>query len=533
MPLFRLFRIGFELLRFAFGWAAEQLHPSGSRTQSPQRLGATFSRLGPTFIKIGQVLSMRRDILPDAYIVALQSLQDHVASFPASDAVREIEHGLQRPVKQLFRRFDHKPLAAASIAQVHTACLEDGREVIVKVERIGVKSQIDRDMRALRLLTCIATAVAPRLVHYQPLRIVDEVWSNLRKEIDFRQEARNIRRFAAAFADWPTIHIPGVIGDLVSETVIVQERSGGRRIDDPALRSDGPTIAQNFVDAYLHQIFVLGAFHGDPHPGNLFITEEGRICFHDFGLVGVLDRPARRKLAAFANAFLRQDADWLLDAAIDLGVLGGTMDRAEYRRGLAEIIADYAALPLKEWSLADAFLRVARLGRQQNVFIPYDLVVLMRALFLAEYAVRILDPEFLLLGSLQVKGPEVLKAALESQTLEGSLDRLKHDAVAAMNDLPTVLGSWIRRLHREGEGLSMNLRVQGRESLEEHLDRSSNRLALALVTLGLYIAGSLLMQHSIGPRLYGYFPALAAFAFGLALWFTFRLARGIARSGRL
>ena len=231
--------------------------------------------------------------------------------------------------------------------------------------RIGIKSQIDRDMRALRLLTRVATAAVPRLRHYQPLRIVDEVWSNLRKEIDFRQEARNIRRFAAAFADWPTIHIPGVIGDLVGETVIVQERSGGRRIDDPTLRSDGPTIAQHFVDAYLHQIFVLGVFHGDPHPGNLFITEEGRICFHDFGLIGVLDRPARRKLAAFANAFLRQGAEWLLDAASDLGVLGGEMDRAEYRRRLAEIIADYAALPLKEWSLADAFLRVARLGQKQ------------------------------------------------------------------------------------------------------------------------------------------------------------------------
>lgn len=529
MPLFRLLRIGFEFLRFALGRTTEQLHPSRSRVKSPERLCATLARLGPAFIKFGQALSMRRDILPDAYIVALQSLQDHVAAFPARDAIREIEHGLQRPVKQLFLRFDHKPLAAASIAQVHTACLQDGREVIVKVRRIGIKSQIDRDMRALRLLTRVATAAVPRLRHYQPLRIVDEVWSNLRKEIDFRQEARNIRRFAAAFADWPTIHIPGVIGDLVGETVIVQERSGGRRIDDPTLRSDGPTIAQHFVDAYLHQIFVLGVFHGDPHPGNLFITEEGRICFHDFGLIGVLDRPARRKLAAFANAFLRQGAEWLLDAASDLGVLGGEMDRAEYRRRLAEIIADYAALPLKEWSLADAFLRVARLGQKQNVFIPYDLVVLMRALFLAEYAVRILDPDFLLLESLQVRGPEVLKAALEPSTLEGSLDRLKHDAVAAMNDLPTVLGSWIRRLDREGEGLGMNLRVQGLEGLETHLDRSSNRLALALVTLGLYIAGSLLMQHSIGPRVYGDIPFLAAFAFGLALWFTFRLARGIAR----
>ena len=533
IPLFRLLRIGFELLRFAFSWIAERLHLSRSRLESPQRLCLGLARLGPTFIKFGQALSMRQDVLPDAYIAALQSLQDHIAPFPARDAIREIEHGLHGPVKRLFARFDHKPLAAASIAQVHTACLEDGHEVIVKVRRIGIKAQVDSDMRVLRLLTRVATGIIPRLRHYQPQHIVDEIWANLRKEVDFRQEARNIRRFAAAFSEWPTVHIPGVIDDLVSESVIVQQRSAGCRIDDPEIRADGPRLAQNFVDAYLHQLFVVGVFHGDPHPGNLFITAEGRICFHDFGLIGVLDRPARRRLAAFTNAFLRQDADWLLDAAIDLGVLGGEMDRSQYRRGLAEIIADYAALPLKEWSLAEAFLRVARLGQAQNVFIPYDLVVLMRTMFLAEHVVRTLDPDFQLLENLKRKGPEMLKAALEQSTTEGSLDRLKQDAVAAIHDLPAVLGSWIRRLNQEGEGLGVNLRVRGLRGLEEHLDRSSNRLALALVALGLYIAGSLLMLHSIGPRLYDDIPALAAFAYGLALWFTFRLARGITRSGKL
>jgi ubiquinone biosynthesis protein len=241
----------------------------------------------------------------------------------------------------------------------------------------------------------------------------------------------------------------------------------------------------------------------------------------------------RRRLAAFTSAFLREDADWLLDAAIDLGILGGEMDRAEFRRGLAEIIADYAALPLKEWSLAEPFERVIRLGRAQNIFVPFDLVVLMRAMFLAEEAVRILDPDFELLQTLQSKGPDALKAALEQSTGEGALDRLKLDAVVALHDLPTVLGSWIRRLSQEGEGLGVDLRLRGLAELEERLDRSSNRLALALVTLGLYVTGSLLMQHSVGPRLFGGVPALAALAYGLALWFTFRLLRGIARSGRL
>jgi ubiquinone biosynthesis protein len=533
IPLLRLLHIASEMLRFTVSSALARLHLSHRQLQPSERLCLTLARLGTTFIKFGQALSMRRDVLPDEYVTALQSLQDHIAPFPTQEAVLEIERGLGRPIKEIFARFDHKPLAAASVAQVHTAELYDGRRVIVKVRRAGIKAQIDHDMQALIVVARFAMALMPRLRHYQPLRIIDEIWGNLRKEIDFRQEARNIRRFVAAFADWPTIYIPDVIEDLVSETVIVQERSSGRRVDDPTIGSDGPQLAQNFIDAYLHQIFVLGVFHGDPHPGNLYLTAEGRICFHDFGLAGFLDRATRRKLAAFTMAFVRQDADWLLDAAIDLGVLGGEMNRAEFRHGLTEIIADYAARSLKDWSMAEAFLRVTRLGQTQNVFVPYELIVLMRAMFNAEHVVRTLDPDFQLLESLQTKGPEVLKAAMEQADWKGTLDRLKLDTLTAVQDLPVILASWTRRLNQEGEGLGLSLRLQGLDGLEAHLDRSSNRLALALVTLGLYIAGSLLMQHSIGPRLYDDVPALAAVAYALALWFTFRLARGIARSGRL
>ena len=295
MPLFRLARIAVEIARFGAALVASYL--PWSRTQPSQQLCASLTRLGTTFIKFGQALSLRQDLLPREYIKGLQSLQDHVAPFSAQAAMREIERAFGRPLEELFADINRKPLAAASIAQVHTAHLLDGQEVIVKIRRPHIDRQIERDMRALSWLARVAASQSRRLRHYEPARIIDEIWSNLSKETDFRREARNIQRFSLAFADWPTIHIPAVAGDLASETVIVQQRSAGRRIDDPALAAEGPRLAQNFVDAYLHQIFVLGVFHGDPHPGNLFITAEGRICFHDFGLVGFLDRATRRKLA--------------------------------------------------------------------------------------------------------------------------------------------------------------------------------------------------------------------------------------------
>src|SRR5581483_5416761 len=179
--LLRLFRIAYETLRFAVGTLLARLHLSRSRLTGPERLCLVFAGLGTTFIKFGQALSMRQDILPSAYAKALRSLQENVVPFSSREAIREIEGAFGQPVDQLFAHFDREPVAGASIAQVHTAELRDGRKVIVKVRRIGIEAQIDHDMRALRMATGLATALAPHLKHYQPSRIVDEIWSNLRK----------------------------------------------------------------------------------------------------------------------------------------------------------------------------------------------------------------------------------------------------------------------------------------------------------------------------------------------------------------
>lgn len=532
MFLGRFTSIAWALLALLFAAVRERWRAASERSELPGRLRMTLEGLGPTFVKLGQALSLRRDLLPDDYVVALRDLQDQVGPFPGEDAVREIEQAFRRKISKLFSEFDIVPMAAASIAQVHRARLLDGRQVVVKVRRPGIRVQIDRDMRALTVAVRGVLAIASDLQRFQPLRIVNEIWTNLRKESDFLQEAHSIRRFADAFRGWDTLNIPGVVEELYTESVLVQELSSGRSINDPAIGAEGPRLAQVFVDAYLHQFFVIGVFHGDPHPGNLFVMDDGRLCFHDFGLVGFLDRRTRRGLAMFLQAFVHQDAAWVLDAAIDLGVLGGDMNRGEFIRGIEEILADYAALPLKEWSLAQAFLRVARLGRGTNITIPHNLLVLMRALFLIENALRTLDPDFNILDSLLARGKEAMTAMIREAPNPAAAARLKHEATVTLQDLPALLGAWLHNATREGGQLTFTLRHEGLERLELHLDRSGNRVALALVTLGLYIAASLLMQHSLGPRLLGV-PVLAALGYALALWLTFRLARGISRSGRL
>jgi len=527
--VFRVIGAAFHLLVVA---AYERVRGiAADRSTLPNRLRATFERLGPTFIKVGQALSLRRDLLSDRYIAALSKLQADARPFPPAAARREIETSLGKPVTDLFSSFDELPLAAASIAQVHRAQLPDGRDVIVKVRRPQIRSQIDRDMRALIWLLRLLCALASRVARFEPALLAHEIWTNLRRETDFRLEARAVRRFADAFADWETVHVPRIFDDLITETVLVQEFSTGRLLGDAGLADAGPRYAANLVDIYLHQIFVLGFFHGDPHPGNLFFMDDGAICFHDFGMTGQLDHATRRRLALFVQAFVHQDASWMLDAATELGLLRVSGERQAFIRGIEELLTEYASLPMQQWSIADLFLRVSRLGNRESVLLPYYLIVLMRALFLVEHALHTLDPAMNVLDTLVEKGNAAIKALVEGPST-AALSRLSFEAGLAVHDLPGAVAAWLSEARRDGFHPALQIHLPQIERTEAGLERTGNRLALALVTLGLYIASSLLMQHSIGPRILG-MPVLALFGYFLALWYTLRLSRAIARSGRL
>lgn len=495
----------------------------------PRKLRMTLERLGPTFMKAGQALSLRQDLLPQPYLAELAKLQDNAAPFPAEQARREIELAFGTSVDRQFLAFEDQPLAAASIAQVHAATLPDGRRVAVKVRRPGIRNRIERDMRAaIRLLRLLAF-FSRSARQFQPVRLAEQTRANLRKESDFRLEARAMNRLEKAFAGWPGVEMPAVIAPLVSESVLVQEMKTGRLLGDPSLTSEGHRLAETLVEFYLHQFFVVGVFHGDPHPGNLFFTDEGSICFHDFGLVGQLDRETRRELAMFIQAFAHQDANWMLDSAARLGLLETGESREAVVRGLEEILADYAGLPLRDWSLAELFVRVSHVGGPGSLQIPRNLLILMRALFELESAVRKLAPDLNVLELLQAKADGAILRFVE-QDMTAGLPRLGYEFAFAARDIPASAAAAINRARHAGFRPQLNVRLAGLDEDAGRIEATGNRLAMSMVTLGLYIGSSLLMQHSIGPRLFGV-PVLALAGYLLALWYTLRLARAIARSG--
>ncbi|MBN9072101.1 MAG: AarF/ABC1/UbiB kinase family protein [Rhizobiales bacterium] len=494
----------------------------------PARLRRTLDDLGGSFIKIGQALSMRPDLFPEPYLRQLRDLREHARPFSAQEAKAELEHALARPLSDVLRSFDSEPFAAASIAQVHHATLPDGKDVIVKIRRPHMRERIDGDMRILVAVARLAGTAIPSLRRLQLERLAREIWTNLRRETDLLQEARNIRRFCEAYKQRTDVYVPEAIEALCRESILVQVLSHGRSIDDPAVVQDGPRIAGVLVDFYLEQLLKSGLFHGDPHPGNLFLMEDGRICFHDFGLVGYLDRTTRRNLGIFLQAFVQQDAGWMLDAAIELSLIDRTADRALFVPGIEEILSDYSSLSLKHWSIADAFLRVMRLGDGAHVAVSYNLMVLVRALFLIEGCLRRLDPDFNVLDSLIAKGEAAIADTLGGRPERAAMARLKTELALSAQDLPALLASLLHRAHQDGKEPALGLRIARSEEIERRLDRRAGLLALALLSVGLLVASALLAQVNAGPHVLG-MPAAALIGFALAIWLCLRVAR-LARS---
>jgi ubiquinone biosynthesis protein len=352
--------------------------------------------------------------------------------------------------------------------------------------------------------------------------IVDEIAGNLRLEMDLAREARFVRRFADAWRGSPDIVIPDVIDGLYTPSVMVQCFSSGVRIDAVAA-PEREACARRLVDSYVTQLFEHGLFHGDPHPGNLFVVADGRVCLHDFGIVGRLDRRLRRALTAFALAFVEQDADWVVDAWLDLGLVGNQVERRAFLPVVQSLLAEGAERPLREWSLPAALGRLVAAGRSQALRLPTDLLVLTRTMLLLEGTVRALAPGFSIFETLS---RHAAAGSMHQAPQHEASKRLAFEMGSAASDLSALVA---RRLHGAlARERLFEIAIVPDARLQEGVERASRRVALALVTLGLYIASSLLMQHAVGPQ-WGGMPLLALAGYALAIRFTFSIAGGHAR----
>jgi ubiquinone biosynthesis protein len=460
-----------------------------ARTPS-ENLRLALEELGPTFIKLGQLLSTRADLLPPDYRAELTKLLDAAPAVPSNVVEEIVEHELHAPVDTAFVSFDAVPLACASVGQAHTATLRDGIEVVVKVRRPHVVEEMEQDLEIIRNFAARASRRSKTAARHDVVGLADEFVHALRAQLDYLQEARNAERFSANFASDPWVQIPRIFPDLTTSRVITLERIRGMKITDlTALDEAGldrHALAERTALIVSKMIFEDGFFHADPHPGNFFIEPTGRVGIVDFGMVGTLDDRSRQQLGRLLSGFVRRDPGRLADALLALGTSTGVVDRARLREDLATLLARYFGRSIGEVSLRSAIGEILEIVRRHRLKVPPDLSLLFTVLIIAEGIVAELDPEFRFAEALAPYARRHLVSGITSADMIRRLEQLGVDLAELATELPPRLNRLSEAI--ETGGLEVQLRPDDMNALLARADRLGNRVA-ASVLLAAAISG--------------------------------------------
>lgn len=537
------------LIKHGFGYVVERLNlqgyiPLGKRLfripkrevipkNAAEQFRLVLEELGPTFIKFGQILSLRRDILSEDLVRELEKLQDDVPPFPIEHTREEILSQFGKPIESLYASFDEKPLAAASIGQVHRAKLFDGRDVVVKVQRPRIRETIETDLNILMNLARLLDRYISEARLYDPVGMVEEFSQSIRGELDFRIEGKSADRFREIFKASKTVYVPEVIRELSGKQILTIEYSTGKKVTE--IHGDikyRHNLAKSLIDSYLVQIFEYGFFHADPHPGNIVILDDGRICFHDFGIMGHLDEEMIDTLSNLFLALMDRDVGRIMDIYLDVGVLPQEeFDQKAFKRDLRNLLERYYSLPLREFSFAEYMNNLIAVGRRYRIKVPTDLLLFGKTFMTVESIVRTLDPEFNLIENIRPYTQVLLRKKLfEPSRVYSDIIKIGMEINTLLRNLPRNLHHFIKRL-QEGR-LEIGVQHEKLEDLELHIDKASNRLSFSLIIAAIIVGSSIIMQTRIGPLLLG-FPAIGVAGYFIAGFLGLWLVWAILRSGRL
>lgn len=536
------------LLRHGFGYVVEQLElrhllPLRRRlfgsepAHHPLSLGVRIRRLmeelGPTFVKLGQALSTRADLLPPDILEQLSRLQDEVPPFPVAKGIQLIEEETGKPLSSTFAMFEEEPLAAASIAQVHRARLPTGERVVVKLRRPGIERQIETDIEILYGLARLARDRV-KLELLDPVPIVDEFARVIRRELDFKVEGRNVQRFRENFRQHPDVYIPKVYWELTTERMLVLEYVDGAKVSDigqiEAWGLDRKEIARKGARAFFKQVMLDGFFHGDPHPGNILLQPDGRLVFLDFGVVGRLDEEAMNHLTELFLGVVQLEADRVVNALTRLGAVRDNVDLRQLRREVRDLIDRHYGKALGEIAVGEVLYDILHAAYRFQIRLPSDFLLLARAFIAVEGMGELLDPEF---NALEVARPfaaELLRRRFDPKRLSQKLLEEGFHYAEIVARLPRGLDVALARLNR-GE-IEIRFRHEGLERLISRLDIVSNRVSFAVIIASLIVGSSLIIQTKAGPLLFD-LPLLGLLGYVVAFFFGMGLILSMWRSGRL
>ncbi len=550
----RIRQITNVFLRHGFGRFIEQLNlqrfiplrkrlksfghwPDNERQTIPQRLRMAFSELGPSFIKLAQLLSSRPDLITSAYADEFKKLQDKVSSFPAEAAREIIESELDISIEDVFSTFDDTPIAAASIAQVHNATLKSGEKVIVKVQRPEIREIIDTDIAILGFIAKLMVKYIPDSKMFNPTGIVEEFSRNIKKELDFINEAKNAQRFRKNFAEVHDICIPVVYPERMSGKVMVMERLDGVRIDDiksiDSLGLDRVRLAKIGVNAYFKMIFEDGFFHADPHPGNIFVMPDGRLGIMDFGIVGWLTPDVMENMASALLAVIKKDFDLLISNYVELGLISEEVDtdmfKREFKADLVDVLQPLYDSKISEVNFADYLETFTHLAVKHGLKIPSDLLLMNKTMLILDNIGRQLDPNFNFMSAAEPYATSLVKKRLSPYNLLMKAKENWSEISKLLQTTPKQLNAFLRKTLK-GE-LNFKVNPEGMDRLIKDIDRSSNRLAFSVILAAIIVGSSLLVQSGSGGMALG-LPIIGAIGYFVAFILGVWLIISILKSGR-
>jgi ubiquinone biosynthesis protein len=542
-------------LKYGFGKVIDQLHlskfvpfrkrirsfgqwPSLKFSVTPEKLRMAFSDLGPSFIKLAQILSSRSDLITKQYADEFKKLQDRVPPFPTEEALRIISEETELAIEQIFSEFDRNPVAAASIAQVYHGRLLDGNDVIIKVQRPHIREQLETDIGILAATASLMEKYMPESVFFNPSGIVEEFSRTVRKELDFIEEARNACRFRRNFKDNPDIHIPKVFAEFTTEKIIIMERLDGVRIDDiegiGRLGLDRKHLAKIGVDAYFKQVLEDGFFHADPHAGNIFAMPGGTIGFMDFGIVGRISPELRETLASTFLALIHKDFDSLIDQYLELGLVPEHVDldsfRREFKSHLSDLLEPLYGLTLQEIDFADYMSTITQIAVKHKMKIPSDLLLVNKAMLILENLGRELDPNFDFITAAEPYASKLVRDKFRP----GRLYEKVRKNVVEVSDFAILFPKQMKQIVQKvlKDDIGIRMKHEGIDRLIRDMDRSSNRIAFSMIISAILLSSAIMHATGAGPSIYG-MSLLGITAFGIALILGIWLLISIIRSGRL
>lgn len=526
--------------RLGLGNIAERAGTMLHRQQSDEikhlepavRVRLAIEELGPTFVKLGQVLATRPDIFPPHWIAEFAKLQDSVPPEPFDELLPQLEKSLGRSPFDVFVDLQTEAVAGASIAQVHLAKLQDGTPVVLKIRRPNVRNRIDADLRLLAHLARLVESEMPESRRFQPGKIVAQFAKSLRRELDLAMEGRNTDRFAQNFAGDKNIVFAKVYWEETSEDLLVMERIDGipgNDLDSAKLSGlDLKVLGARGADAVLKMVLIDGFFHADPHPGNVFYLPENRIALIDCGMVGRVSLDRRDQIANLLAALVSKDIDELRDTLI-LWAGDAPIDDDKLSADIDELIFNYESMPLKQVRFGVLLNDLTTVMRENHLVVPPDLTMLFKALITLEGLGRQLDPDFQIVHHLT----PFVKKVIVDRYMPGHLVKRGWRNLNSLLDVATGLPRDLSRLLREARRgrVKIDLDLKRLDHFGHQLDHSTNRLTLALLTAALIIGSSIVMTVKGGPTLLG-LPAFGFLGYFMASLFGIWLILSIWRSGR-